>query len=231
MTSRAQAAPMDPIDLAELKAQKPTLRGYSHAGAFFVAVGAGSVLVAAAPTPLSTLASTIYVATLCLLFGVSASYHLVWWGPRMREFFARLDHAMIFLFIAGSNTPFSLLALSTSTAKKVLIPLWTAAIVCALLRLSGKQLPRFFQSLSYVALGWFAAWSMPEAFKVIGVTGVALLAFGGVAYTVGAIIFWKKAPNPIPRVFGYHEVFHALTIVAGAAHFVAVARLVLSVQP
>jgi hemolysin III len=231
MTTAAHPVGMDgdiESDLEELKRQKPKLRGHSHQAAFFVALGAGLVLVAVAPTARGTFASAVYVVTLCLLFGTSALYHRHWWGPRMREVLARLDHAMIFVFIAGSYTPFCLLGLSEKTGHFVLVTMWITAAVLAGTRLLGFKMPRLLQAGSYVAMGWFAAWSMPEAARNIGAFGTVLLVVGGVLYTVGAVIFWRKAPNPVPGWFGYHEVFHALTIVAGAAHFIAVARLILA---
>jgi hemolysin III len=208
------------------KRTKPKLRGHSHQAAFFAALGAGIVLIAAAPTERATLASTIYVITLCLLFGISALYHRPWWPDRPREVFARLDHAMIFIFIAGSYTPFCMLGLSAETGRTVLITMWVTAAILAFTKIVGLRMPRFLMSASYVAMGWFAAWSMPEASKIIGPLGTALLVVGGVLYTIGAVIFWRKAPNPLPGVFGYHEVFHMLVIAAGFAHFIAVARLI-----
>ena len=205
---------------------KPKLRGHSHQAAFFAAVGAGAVLIAAAPTPKTTLACSIYVVTLCLLFGISALYHVPWWPERPREFVARLDHAMIFIFIAGSYTPFSMLGLSEETGRTVLVTMWVAAIVLGLSKMIGLRMPRWLMSLSYVAMGWFAAWSMPEASVALGTVGTVLLVVGGVLYTVGAVIFWRKAPNPVPGWFGYHEVFHLLVIAAGLVHFIAVAGLV-----
>ena len=214
------------MDLEEAKRLKPKLRGHSHQAAFFAALGAGLVLVAAAPTPRTTLAAAVYVVTLVLLFGISALYHRPWWGPVPREVFARLDHAMIFIFIAGSYTPFCLLGLSEKTGRFVLITMWVTASILAFTKIVGLKLPRFLMASSYVAMGWFAAWSMPEASRIIGPLATVLLVVGGVLYTVGAVIFWRKAPNPLPGWFGYHEIFHLLVIAAGISHFIAVARLV-----
>ncbi|MDP2343958.1 MAG: hemolysin III family protein [Deltaproteobacteria bacterium] len=214
------------MDLPAEKRTKPKLRGHSHQAAFFAALGAGIVLVAAAPTPRTTLAAAVYATTLVLLFGISALYHRPWWPDRPREVFARLDHAMIFIFIAGSYTPFGMLGLSAETGNNVLISMWVAAAVLALSKIVGLRMPRWMMSSSYVAMGWFAAWSMPEASRIIGPFGTVLLVVGGVLYTIGAVIFWRKAPNPVPGVFGYHEVFHMLVVAAGIAHFIAVARLV-----
>lgn len=213
------------MDLAEAKRLKPKLRGHSHQAAFFAALGAGAVLIAVAP-PRATLCAVVYVTTLCLLFGVSALYHRPWWGPLPREIFARLDHAMIFLFIAGSYTPFCVLGLTEETGRFMLLTMWIAAVVLAGSKLIGIKMPRLLMAASYVAMGWFAAWSMPEAIGIVGRNGIALLVVGGVLYTVGAVIFWRKAPNPVPGWFGYHEIFHLLVIAGGIVHFVAVGRLI-----
>lgn len=210
----------------EVKRTKPRLRGHSHHAAFYAAVGAGAVLIAAARTPRATVAVVIYVVTLVLLFGISALYHRPWWPEKPREVIARLDHAMIFVFIAGSYTPFCLLGLTEATGQFVLVTMWATAGVLALTKLIGMRMPRLMMAGSYVAMGWFAVWSMPEASTVIGTTGVVLLLTGGAIYTVGAVIFWRKAPNPVPGVFGYHEVFHVLVIIASIVHFVTVSRLV-----
>ncbi len=215
------------MDEAEARRLKPTFRGHSHQAAFFAALGAGLFLLAVAPAP-AMLAVSVYVPTLVLLFGISALYHRPWWSPRPREVFARLDHAMIFIFIAGSYTPFCLLGLSEETGHAVLLKMWIAASALALSKIVGIKLPRFLMAASYVAMGWFAIWSMPEASKIIGPAGTALLVVGGVLYTIGAVIFWRKAPNPVPGVFGYHEIFHLLVIAAGIAHFIAVTRLALA---
>ena len=181
---------------------KPKLRGHSHQAAFFAALGAGVVLIAAAPTPRTTLAAAVYVVTLVLLFGISALYHRPYWPARPREVLARLDHAMIFIFIAGSYTPFCLLGLSPETGKFVLVTMWITALVLASTKAVGLRMPRWLMASSYVAMGWFAAWSMPEAATIIGVAGTVLLFVGGVLYTIGAVIFWRKAPNPLPGLFG-----------------------------
>jgi hemolysin III len=208
------------------RAQRPSMRGYSHEAAFFVALGAGSVLVALAPTTRAMLASLIYGITLALLFGISALYHRPWWPEKRRDVIARLDHAMIYLFIAGSNAPFSLLALPDNSGVPVMLALWTAAIVLAVARIVGKRMPRWLMSGGYVVLGWAAAVSVPDFIGTVGPVTFGLLLGGGIVYTVGAVIFWRKWPNPVPRHFGYHEVFHVLVIVGAISHFAAVARVV-----
>jgi hemolysin III len=213
------------MDLEEAKRLKPKLRGHSHQAAFFAALGAGAVLIAVAP-PRATAAAVVYVTTLCLLFGISALYHRHWWSPRLREIFARLDHAMIFLFIAGSYTPFCVLGLTEKTGRFMLITMWSAALLLAASKIVGIKMPRLLMAASYVALGWFAAYSVPEAVGIVGVGGMALLIIGGLLYTIGAAIFWRKAPNPVPGWFGYHEIFHLLVIAGGIVHFVAVGRMI-----
>jgi hemolysin III len=205
---------------------KPTWRGHSHQAAFFAALGAGLVLVCAAP-PARTAVTTVYVATLVALFGVSALYHRPMWPVRARDVMARLDHSMIFLFIAGTYTPFCELALPPATGRFVLSVMWTSALVLSATKVLGVKMPRWLMTASYVGLGWFAAWSIPEALPIIGVVPVVLLLGGGALYTIGAVVYWRKAPNPVPGVFGYHEVFHLLVVGAGVMHFVAVAGVVL----
>lgn len=206
---------------------KPRWRGHSHQAAFFASLGAGPLLVAAAPTARTTTASLVYVASLLGLFGVSALYHRPMWPSRAREVMKRLDHSMIFVFIAGSYTPFCLLGLPDDVGGFVLSSMWGGGIALALTKLAGVVMPRWLSSASYVALGWFAAWSIPDALPIVGPTAIALLVSGGALYTLGALIYWRKTPDPLPGVFGYHEVFHLLVVCAGALHFVAVTGIVL----
>ena len=207
---------------------KPRFRGHSHQHAFLVALGAGVMLVFASSAH-ARLAVAIYVASLVSLFGVSALYHRPMWSESKRELFKRLDHAMIFVLIAGTYTPFCVLAIPWSTGKVILSVMWGVGGVLAVTKIAGVNMPRWLMTLSYVGLGWVAAWSIPDAIPQVGIGGAALLVAGGVFYTLGAVIYWRKWPNPVPEVFGYHEVFHVLVVVASVMHFVAIARLVLPV--
>jgi hemolysin III len=209
---------------------KPRFRGHSHQHAFLVALGAGVMLVFAA-LPHAKPAVALYVASLVALFGVSALYHRPMWSEKKRELFKRLDHAMIFVLIAGTYTPFCVLAIPWDTGRTILMVMWGIGGALALTKIAGIGMPRWLMTLSYVGLGWFAAWSIPDAIPTVGVSGAALLVAGGVFYTAGAVIYWRKRPNPVPHVFGYHEVFHVFVVVASVLHFIAIARLALPAPP
>jgi hemolysin III len=205
---------------------KPRFRGHSHQHAFLVALGAGAMLIAASSSH-AVLAVSVYVASLVSLFGVSALYHRPMWSESKRELFKRLDHSMIFVLIAGTYTPFCVLAIPWSLGRVILSVMWGVGGLLAVTKIVGINMPRWLMTLSYVGLGWFAAWSIPDAIPQVGMSGAALLVAGGVFYTAGAVIYWRKRPNPVPHVFGYHEVFHVFVVVASVLHFIAIARLVL----
>lgn len=201
---------------------KPHLRGWLHAGAFPLAAAAGIVLVALAPTPLARLAAAVYAFTSCLLFGVSAVYHRGRWSDRVHGLLRRLDHASIHLIIAGTYTPFALLALHGAVRTTVVAVAWSGAAAGVVFRVLWLQAPRWLFTASYLALGWVAAFVIPPLLEGAGVTALALAASGGLLYTCGGLVYGLRRPNPSPRWFGFHEVFHALTIVAYATQYAAV---------
>ena len=204
--------------------QKPRLRGVSHEWAFFVSLGAGGALVAAAPTPRATLAVAIYAASLSALLGVSALYHRVdWQRPEIRRWMRRLDHSMIFLLIAGTTTPFAVLVLDGPWAKALLIAVWAGAAAGIVVELIWVEAPKWVTTIIYLSVGWIGALGFPGIVVSAGVGAGALIAAGGVLYTTGAIVYARQRPDPNPAVFGYHEIFHLLVIAAAAAHFAAVA--------
>ncbi len=205
---------------------KPRLRGVLHQYAFFAALAGGLVLVLSASTTLAALASGIYATALAGLFGVSALYHRVTWAPPARRRMRRLDHSMIFLLIAGTYTPMALLVLPPSTSTVLLAVVWGLALAGVALSLVWIGAPRGLTAALYVLLGWVVLGILPDMVSRLGVATLVLLALGGVSYTAGAAIYAVKRPNPVPRIFGYHEVFHALTIGAAALHFAAVASVV-----
>ena len=207
---------------------KPKLRGVSHQWAFFVSLFTGSVLVLLAPNGEALLAAAIYSVSVAALFGTSALYHRInWTSLNARRWMRRLDHSMIFVLIAGTYTPFALLALDGALATTILIVVWSGAIAGVVLQLCWVDAPRALSAFVYLAMGWVALAAFPEMIDEIGVTGTALVSAGGLLYTVGAVIYAFKRPNPVPRVFGYHEVFHALVIAAAALHYAVVALIVL----
>ncbi len=200
---------------------KPHLRGWLHLGVFPVSVIAGFVLVAIPQEPRARLASAIFAATASLLFGVSALYHRGNWGPRTTEILKRVDHANIFLIIAGSYTPFALLLLSDSRATLMLAIVWTGAILGVLLRSVWINSARWLSAPVYIALGWTAVFFVPDLLDG-GVAAFVLLCVGGGLYTVGGVVYGLKRPNPSPRWFGFHEVFHSFTVLGWIVHYVAV---------
>jgi hemolysin III len=219
----AKVAANDAID-ATLAAVKPRLRGVSHEWAFFLSLGLGAALIIAADTPKATLAVAIYAVSLSALLGTSALYHRVeWTRPNVRRWMRRLDHSMIFFLIAGTYTPFALLVLDGPLADAVLIVVWAGAVAGAIVEMVWIDHPKWVAALIYLSLGWVAVIAFPGLWSEMGVAGTLLVAAGGLLYTAGAIVYAIQRPDPIPRVFGYHEVFHALVIAAAAVQFAAIA--------
>jgi len=207
-------------------ASRPRLRGWLHLWAFAVSVAAGVVLVSVAGATRgaeAALATSVYALTLCLLFGTSAAYHRVRWTRASRHaLLARLDHSMIFVFIAGTYTPFALLAMPEQTGRAVLAVVWFGALGGVLLKTSWITAPRWLSVPLYLGLGWVAVFALPDLLRHGGVAAFVLILAGGLVYTTGGIVYWLKRPDPWPRVFGYHEVFHLCTVVAATCHMVAV---------
>jgi hemolysin III len=206
---------------------KPRLRGVSHQYAFFVSLGCGMALILGASNGRARLAAGIYALAVSALLGTSALYHRVTWRPRARRWMRRLDHSMIFMLIAGTYTPVALLALKGSLATTILIVLWTGALGGVVFKLLWIDAPKWLFAGVYVALGLVSAAVFGELPSAIGWLGVAGLATGGVLYVLGAIVYASGRPNPWPKVFGYHEVFHALVIAAAALQYAVIAFAVL----
>jgi hemolysin III len=206
--------------------EKPRLRGWLHVWAFAVAVVAGIVLISVAGATEGTeagVAVAVYALTVSLLFGTSAAYHRVSWSTAgRRTVVARLDHSMIFVFIAGSYTPFALLAMPARTGRTVLVIVWVGAVAGVLLKASWIAAPRWLSVPLYIALGWVAVFVFPDLLEHGGVAALVLLAAGGLIYTVGGVVYALRRPDPWPATFGFHEVFHLCTVVAAACHMVAV---------
>lgn len=213
--------------IVELAAKRPKLRGVSHQWAAVVAVVAGAFLVWLAPSSRATVVAIVYAVSMVALFAVSAIYHRVTWQPNMRRWMRRLDHSMIYVFMAGSATPVAALVVGGTLGTVLLCVAWGGALLGVVLNLVWIDAPRALKSAGYVALGWVGVLALPEIVTVLGAIPTSLFLIGGIFYTVGAIIYAKRRPDPIPNVFGYHEVFHALVIAAALVHFVAVAGFVL----
>jgi hemolysin III len=207
--------------------QVPRLRGVSHAVAFFVAAGAASWAVALAPAGRATVAAAIYGLGLVALFGGSALYHRWPYPGRIKATLQRLDHSTIFVFIAASYTPIALLVLHGALAWAVLGIAWTGAAAGVTFSLGWIEAPRRVIAGSYLALGWLAVLALPELLDNLGAQPLALIAGGGVLYSAGAVIYARQRPDPWPRWFGFHEIFHALVIVAAAAQYIALVVWVL----
>jgi hemolysin III len=203
---------------------KPKLRGVSHEWAFFASLFFGAALILLASTPRATLAVAIYAVSLSALFGTSALYHRVnWTRPNVRRWMRRLDHSMIFFLIAGTYTPFALLALHGTLATAILVVVWTGAVAGAIVEMIWIEHPKWVSVLIYMALSWVAVFCFPSLWTSLGVGGAMLLLAGGALYTAGAVVYATQKPNPNPAIFGYHEVFHLFVIAAALAHFSAIA--------
>ena len=210
------------MDGPHLERVKPHLRGWLHAGTFPLALAAGVVLVALAPTTKSRVAAAVFAVTACLLFGVSAIYHRGTWSPRAMTLLKRLDHANIFLIIAGTYTPFSVLLLPAGKARTLLTIVWVGAVLGVLFRVFWVEAPRWLYVPAYIALGWAAVAYLPAFVRSGPTSVVVLVVVGGALYTLGGIVYGFRRPDPSPRWFGFHEVFHALTVAAFAVHYVGV---------
>ena len=205
----------------------PLLRGVSHAWAFWLALVAGAVLLVLAPAADARIAALVYAVGLCALFAGSGLYHRWRWDPRWRPLLRRIDHSTIFIFIAASYTPIALLVLDGSLRVIVLAGVWAGAVAGVAFSVAWISAPRALTAGTYLALGWFAVITIPQLVDRLPVVPLALLAAGGVLYTVGALVYAAQRPNPWPRTFGFHEVFHAFVIAAAAAHFAAMAGWVI----
>jgi hemolysin III len=212
---------------AEPRPVKPRLRGVSHRWAFVASLFAGVALALVAPSKRAMAAAIVYAVSLSALFGVSATYHEVTWSVPVRRWMRRLDHAMIFLLIAGTYTPFGLLVLPGTLGIVVLVVVWGGALLGMALNLVWIDAPKWFSAIVYISLGWVAVVAFPALVSQLGVTATGLLVLGGVLYSAGAAAYALRRPDPVPEVFGYHEVFHALVIAAAIAHYVVVACYVL----
>ncbi len=206
----------------------PRLRGVFHQYAFFAAVVAGVALVVLADGYVERFAVWVYVAALAAMFGASALYHRFPWrttSARLRA--RRLDHAMIFVFIAGTYTAFALVAFGGTARLVGLVTVWAGAILGILLNLVWIDAPRWLSAIAYLGVGWVGLILIPQLFSAVGVAAAVLVIVGGVLYTVGALAYATTWPNPFPSTLGFHEVFHLLVVVAAATQFVALSLVVL----
>jgi hemolysin III len=206
---------------------RPRLRGVFHQYAFFASLLLGAVLVVGSSGPAERTSAVVFATALAAMFGISALYHRITWRPRTRLWMRRLDHAAIYLLIAGTYTPFALLALTDVWRWTILPVVWGGALVAIVLKLAWVDAPKWLAVAIGIALGWIGVVALPQLWAHAGLTGVALLLAGGILYTSGAIVYAWRRPDPVPAVFGYHELFHALVIAAAACQYAAVAFVLL----
>jgi hemolysin III len=205
---------------------RPLLRGRFHQWAAVYALGAGTALVALAPTAQARVAAGIYAVSLAVLFGISATYHRFRWRPEVSAWLRRADHASIFVLVGGTYTPLALLRLGDGEGVRLLVAVWTGAALGVLVSLFWPSAPRALNAAIAVAVGWTIAPFLGEVRRSLAAFQLWLLVAGGVAYTLGAIVYALRRPDPLPRVFGFHEVFHALTLLGAFLHLVAIASIV-----
>lgn len=203
--------------------QRPLLRGVLHLGAFVAAIAGIVVMLLLAHNARGYVGAAVFGASLILVYGTSASYHRIRWSKRMNSVIRRLDHAMIFVLIVGTYTPFCLLALSNAWGIGLLSVTAAIATAGALTRLAWLNTPRRLAVLLYLAAGWVALVAASQIPQRLDTAPLGLLLLGGIAYSVGAIAYAAKRPDPWPSVFGYHEVFHSFTIMGSTLHYLAVA--------
>jgi hemolysin III len=206
---------------------KPRWRGRLHQVAFIVSVPAGITLVAATQSVAGRVATAIYALSLSAMYGASAAFHRLNWGPVAWQRMRRLDHSMIFVLIAGTYTPFALLALESPWSTVVLAVVWGGAAFGVAVRLLSEQLGLLRHTL-YLVLGWIGALVLPFAVDRLTASGIVLMVAGGLCYTVGAVLFWLQRPVLRPQVFGYHELWHVLVVLGSLCHYGLILQLVLS---
>jgi hemolysin III len=209
--------------------QKPLLRGVLHQGAFIVSVLVAPWLVVEADGGRRRFAAAVFATSVAACFGTSALYHRVTWTPKWRLFMRRADHAGVYLLIAGTYTPVSLLVLHGAWRPTILAIVWSGAAAATVLKFAWVAAPKWLAAAIGIALGWVAIVALPQLVSRLNLPGVVLLVAGGLAYTAGAVVYARRRPDPSPAVFGYHELFHALTIVAVTCQYVAIAFFVVNV--
>lgn len=205
---------------------KPRLRGHLHQWALATFFVAGIVLIALAHGGRARFAATVYAVAVCLLYGTSALYHRRTWQPKARAIMRRLDHSMILVLIAGTYTPFALVLLHGTTSTVVLVAVWGGALAGIAMRMLWLTAPRWAVIPPYLLVGWIALFVLPELLHAGGVATLVLVAGGGLIYSLGAVVYATKRPDPWPRTFGYHEVFHSMTILAGVMMYIAISLAV-----
>jgi hemolysin III len=202
---------------------RPRLRGVFHLYAFFVALALGSLLVSFAPGGRAQAAAAVFAAAVALMFGASALHHRIVWRERGYRWSRRVDHAGIFLLIAGTYTPFAVLVLDGAWSITILAVVWSGALAAILFKFLWVDAPKWLATTLAIALGWVAVVVFPQLIKGVGWSGSSLVLAGGLLYTAGGVVYAMRRPNPLPAVFGYHEIFHVLVVAAVALQYAVVA--------
>ena len=215
--------------MIELNPARPRFRGVLHQIAFFVALVAGTLLVVFAEGARASTAAAVFAGSVAAMLGASALYHRVTWSVRVRPWMRRVDHAGIYLLIAGTYTPVGLLTMQGTMRNVVLAIVWSGAAAAIVFKFAWVTAPKWLSAVLGIALGWVGVAAMPQVAEHAGIAAAVLLGVGGLAYTAGAVVYARRRPDPVPTVFGYHEVFHALTLVAVACQYVAIAFFVVRV--
>jgi hemolysin III len=206
---------------------RPRMRGRFHQVAFIVSIPAGLILVAVGRTASARAAAAVYAGTLAALLGTSASYHRYPWSPRARTLMQRLDHSMIFLLIAGTYTPVTVLVLDGPMRAAILLTVWVGAAIGITLKLARPGQFRVVTAVLYIALGWLVVVASPQLARGLPVMSAVLLVAGGILYTAGAVVLLRRRPDPSPAVFGYHEIWHAMVTGAVTCHYLAILLVLL----
>jgi hemolysin III len=214
---------------SNIQITRPAMRGTLHQAAFFASLGAGLMLIASTHTHVSRVATIIYVIGLVGLFGFSALYHRPIWGSTARRWLRRIDHSWIFVMIAGSATPVLIVGLGLDQGGTLLLAMWIAAAIGTAKCMLWTQAPRLLNVIMYVGVGWISIPYLPRIEAALGFGETTLLLVGGLIYSIGAVIYFFKKPNPFPKIFGYHEIFHALVVIASGIHFKVIYDIVSAV--
>jgi hemolysin III len=206
---------------------RPLLRGVFHQVGFSVSLVVGTLLIVGADGARRHVAAAVFAGAVAACFGASALYHRVSWTPRLRRWMQRVDHAGVYLLIAGTYTPVCLLVLTGTWRLVVLVIVWTGAAAAAIFKFVWVDAPKWLAAAIGLALGWVGIAVLPQIATRLNPAAVALLGVGGLVYTAGAIVYARRRPDPVPAVFGYHELFHALTLIAVSCQYVAIAFFVI----
>lgn len=204
---------------------KPLIRGYIHTAAFFIALAACGMLLARSHGAHTLIPNLVYSISLIGLYGISALYHCPMWNRPAYLLIRRIDHAAIYALIAGTATPICLIGLKGKMGMELLIIMWVGAIVGMMIAIFWSHSPKWIRAIFYVILGWACIPFIPEIKSALGVYNMKLLINGGLIYSLGAVVYAFKHPDPFPRVLGYHEIFHILVVIASGFHFVVIYNL------